>query len=85
MRIKTHNLLILFNEVKKTILLLIIKIKNIHEFKALRLNLWIFSIKKSSILHWLTLPHFHPIERENILFNYKHGFKNNLIRHILPT
>jgi hypothetical protein len=40
---------------------LIIKIKNIHELNVLRLNLWILSIKKSNILHWHTLPCFHPL------------------------
>jgi hypothetical protein len=57
MRIKTCNLLILFNEVKE-LFLLIITIKNIHEFNVLRLIYGYFA-HKSSTLHWHTLPCFH--------------------------
>jgi hypothetical protein len=41
----------------KNSLSLIIKIKNIHEFNRLRLNLWILSTQKSSIPHSSTLYH----------------------------
>jgi hypothetical protein len=44
----------------KNFLLLIIKIKNIHEFNVLRLNLWIFSIEKSNIPHWHTFTMLSP-------------------------
>lgn len=53
MHIKTCNFLILFNEIKK-FLLLIIKIN------VLMLNLWIFCTSKSNIPHWHTLSCFHP-------------------------
>ncbi len=43
----------------KIFFLLIIKVKNIHEFNLLSLSLWIFSTQKK-ILHWHILPCFHP-------------------------
>jgi hypothetical protein len=38
----------------KIFLLLIIKVKNIHEFNVLNLSLWMFSTKNKIILHWHT-------------------------------
>jgi hypothetical protein len=42
-------------------LLLIIKVKNIHEFNVLSFNLWILSTKNKSIPHWHILPCFHQM------------------------
>jgi hypothetical protein len=44
----------------KIFLLLIIKVKNIHEFNVLSLSLWILSTKKKNIPHRHILPCFHP-------------------------
>jgi hypothetical protein len=54
------------NEIKE-LPLLIIKIKFIREFNVYRLNLWIFSTKKSSTPHWHTLPCFHPFIHASLL------------------
>jgi len=43
-------------------LLLIIKVKYIHDFNVLNLSLWILSTKKRSNIHGHTLPCFHPFE-----------------------
>ncbi len=43
-------------------LLLIIKVKDIHDFNVLNLSLRILSTKKRSSIHWHTLPCFHPFE-----------------------
>ncbi len=49
-------------------LLLIIKIKNIHEFNVLRLNLWIFSIKN---IKYPLLANFTMLSPPNIVFPYR--------------
>jgi hypothetical protein len=56
----------------KNFLLLIIEIKNIHEFNVLNFNLWIYSTKQSSIPCWHTLPCFH----QNVICTH-HVVKNN--------
>jgi len=46
----------------KIFLLLIIKVKDIHDFNVLNLSLWILSTKKRSSVQWHTLPCSHPFE-----------------------
>jgi len=46
----------------KIFLLLIIKVKYIHDFNVLNLSLWILSTTKRSNIHGHTLPCFHPFE-----------------------
>jgi hypothetical protein len=47
----------------KIFFLLIIKVKNIHEFNILNLSLWILSTKKKGIFHWHTSPCFHLVKK----------------------
>jgi hypothetical protein len=54
----------------KIFFLLIIKIKNIHEFNVLNLNLWIFSTEFFYIFHWHILPCFHLIFHVSLLEPY---------------
>jgi hypothetical protein len=44
----------------KIFVLLIIKVKNIHEFNVLSFSLWILSTKRKKIPHRHTLPCIHP-------------------------
>ncbi len=81
MHIKTCNYSILCNEIKN-LLLLIIKIKNIHEFNVLNLNLWILFTQKKRHPSLIYFTMFSPFDEQSCgLFHLFKQMKYNKIIH----